>query len=118
MTENPAALPPVRVAGVDDLAEGDTLVVPAATAGTSDDICLVRDDDGRYWALDDTCSHEDASLAEGWVEDGALECPLHATQFELCSGRPLCLPATRPVATHRVELRGDEVWLHPGVPAQ
>ena len=37
--------------------------------------------------------------------------------FCLRDGVPQCLPATKPVATHKVEIRGDEVYLHPGVPA-
>ena len=28
----------------------------------------------------------------------------------------MCLPATKPVATHKVEIRGDEIYLFPGVP--
>ena len=46
-----------------------------------------------------------------------MECPLHATRFCLADGVPQCLPATKPVATHQVEIRGDEVYLRPGVPA-
>ena len=33
------------------------------------------------------------------------------------TGKVLTPPATRPEPTHRVELRGDEIWLHPGVPS-
>ncbi len=64
---------------------------------TPEPISLFRDDDGTYYALDDTCSHEDASLAEGWIEAGEVECPLHATRFCLRDGKPMCLPATKPV---------------------
>ena len=107
----------IRVAAVDDVEPGGALALPTDLTGTSEPISLFRDDDGTYYALDDTCSHEDASLAEGWVEAGEVECPLHATRFCLADGRPMCLPATRPVATHRVEVRGEEVYLFPGVPA-
>jgi 3-phenylpropionate/trans-cinnamate dioxygenase ferredoxin component len=107
----------IRVAAVDDVAPGEALVLPTDLTGTTEPISLFRDDDGTYYALDDTCSHEDASLAEGWIEAGEVECPLHATRFCLRDGVPQCLPATKPVATHKVEIRGDEVYLHPGVPA-
>ena len=60
-------------------------------------------------------SHEDASLAEGWIEAGEVECPLHATRFCLRTGEPMCLPATRPVAAHKVEVRDGDVYLFPGV---
>ncbi|MEO7447465.1 MAG: bifunctional 3-phenylpropionate/cinnamic acid dioxygenase ferredoxin subunit [Humibacillus sp.] len=108
---------PIRVAAVDDVEPGEALLLSTELTGTTEPISLFRDDDGTYYALDDTCSHEDASLSEGWVEDGAVECPLHSTRFCLADGVPQCLPATRPVATHRVEVRGDEVYLQPGVPA-
>ncbi|MCU1538859.1 MAG: Rieske (2Fe-2S) iron-sulfur domain [Humibacillus sp.] len=108
---------PIRVAAVGDVEPGEALVLSTELTGTAEAISLFRDDDGTYYALDDTCSHEDASLAEGWIEDGGVECPLHATRFCLADGVPQCLPATKPVATHRVELRGDDVYLYPGVPA-
>ena len=107
----------IRVAAVDDVAPGEALVLPTDLTGTTEPISLFRDDDGTYYALDDTCSHEDASLAEGWIEAGEVECPLHATRFCLKDGVPQCLPATKPVATHMVDLIDDEVYLHPGVPA-
>jgi 3-phenylpropionate/trans-cinnamate dioxygenase ferredoxin subunit len=107
----------IRVAAVADVEPGEALVLPTDLTGTDEPISLFRDDDGTYYALDDTCSHEDASLAEGWIEAGEVECPLHATRFCLADGRPMCLPATRPVATHRVEVRGEDVVLFPGVPA-
>lgn len=103
----------VRVAAVDDVPPGETLLVSADLLGTDDDVALIRDDDGTYYALDDTCSHEEASLADGWVEGGAIECPLHASTFDLATGRPQCLPATRPVRTHAVQTRDGEVWITP-----
>lgn len=105
----------IRVAAVDDVEPGEALVLETDLTGTVEPISLFRDDDGTYYALDDTCSHEDASLADGWVEAGEVECPLHATRFCLSTGEPMCLPATRPVVAHRVEVRDGEVYLHPGV---
>ncbi|MVA75059.1 bifunctional 3-phenylpropionate/cinnamic acid dioxygenase ferredoxin subunit [Auraticoccus sp. F435] len=107
----------MKVATVSDLEAGEAVVVEAKVTGTEDDIALFRDDDGTFYALDDTCSHQEASLADGWVEDGEVECPLHAARFCLRTGAALCLPATAPVRTHRVELRGEDVWLFPGEPA-
>jgi 3-phenylpropionate/trans-cinnamate dioxygenase ferredoxin component len=107
----------IRVAAVDDVEPGEALLLPLELTGTPEPISLFRDDDGTYYALDDTCSHEDASLAEGWIENGEVECPLHATRFCLKDGVPQCLPATKPVATHQVEILGADVYLRPGVPA-
>jgi 3-phenylpropionate/trans-cinnamate dioxygenase ferredoxin subunit len=105
----------IRVAAVDDVEPGEALALDTALTGTEEPISIFRDDDGTYYALDDTCSHEDASLADGWVEAGEVECPLHATRFCLRNGQPMCLPATQPVAAHKVEVRDGEVYLFPGV---
>lgn len=107
----------IRAAAVSDVDPGEALLLSMELTGTTEPVSLFRDDDGTYYALDDTCSHEYASLSEGWVEAGGVECPLHATRFCLANGVPQCLPATKPVRTHRVEVRGDEVFLFVGVPA-
>lgn len=106
----------IRVAAVDDVEPGQALLLATVLTATTEPISLFRDDDGTYYALDDTCSHEDASLSEGWVEGGEVECPLHATRFCLADGKPQCLPATRPVRTHRLEVRDGQVFIDVGVP--
>lgn len=104
----------VRVAAVHDVEAGEAIVISRDVAGTQDDIALIKTSDGRIYALDNTCSHALASLAEGWVEDDCVECPLHAAAFSLTTGEALSLPATEPVGTHRIEVRDGEVWLSPG----
>ncbi|HEX9696847.1 MAG TPA: bifunctional 3-phenylpropionate/cinnamic acid dioxygenase ferredoxin subunit [Actinomycetota bacterium] len=66
---------------------------------------------GEYYALADTCSHEESSLSEGLIEDGEVECPKHGSLFDLKTGRALTLPATRPVATYAVRVEGDEIYV-------
>jgi 3-phenylpropionate/trans-cinnamate dioxygenase ferredoxin subunit len=75
-------------------------------------IALVRIDDDVY-ALGDTCSHDDVSLSEGYVEadDRSLECWRHGAQFDLATGEALTLPATRPVPTYEVEVIDGRVLL-------
>jgi 3-phenylpropionate/trans-cinnamate dioxygenase ferredoxin subunit len=103
----------IRVASLDDLPEGEGIAVDKSITGTADDIALLRDDDGTVWALDDTCTHEEASLAEGWVEGGYVECPLHSSKFCLKSGEVQGLPATRNTCPHRVDVRDGEIYLFP-----
>jgi 3-phenylpropionate/trans-cinnamate dioxygenase ferredoxin component len=103
----------VKVGRIDDVEEADALVIPAATVGHTDDIAVFRSDNGQFYALDNTCTHEVASLAEGWIEGTEVECPLHAAKFCLETGRALCLPAPRGVTAHRVEVIDGDIWLHP-----
>ena len=108
----------ILAAALDDIEPGDALLLSTDLTRTEEPISLFRDDDGAWFALDDTCSHADASLADGWIEDGEVECPLHASRFCLRTGVPQCLPATEPVTAHRVEVRDDGVYLFPGEPPQ
>lgn len=103
----------IRIASVDDIPEHEGLVVSRDNAGTDDDIAILRDENGTCWALNNTCTHEVASLAEGWVEDGFVECPLHASKFNLKTGEVVGLPATKGVVTHRCEVVDGEIYLYP-----
>ncbi|WP_105971090.1 bifunctional 3-phenylpropionate/cinnamic acid dioxygenase ferredoxin subunit [Streptomyces geranii] len=103
----------IQVARVGDIDDGEALRVPPEATG-HDDAVAVFHDAGAYYALDDTCSHGRASLSEGWIEDGEVECPLHSARFCLESGQPQCMPATTAVRAHRVEVRDGGLWLHLG----
>ena len=75
--------------------------------------------DGDLYAIDDTCTHQDASLADGYLEDCSVECPLHASTFDLRTGKPSGPPAKTPVRTHAVEVRDGVVFVLPSdVPAE
>jgi 3-phenylpropionate/trans-cinnamate dioxygenase ferredoxin subunit len=71
-------------------------------------LAIVRSD-GEIYAIYDVCSHQDVPLSEGDVEDGAIECWLHGSRFDLCTGRPIGLPATKPVPVYPVKIDGDDV---------
>ncbi|MGZ6958051.1 MAG: non-heme iron oxygenase ferredoxin subunit, partial [Acidimicrobiia bacterium] len=60
-------------------------------------VCVARSG-GEVFAINDVCSHADVSLSEGDVEDGHIECWLHGSTFDLRTGKPTALPATKPVA--------------------
>lgn len=95
----------VKVAKLTDLAPGDVRLVEVS----GQRVCLARTHDGEVYAVDDTCSHEDESLSEGWVDGSCLECPAHNSIFDLRTGEPTTLPATEPVATYLVTIDGDDV---------
>jgi len=67
-------------------------------------IAVFHTEDGEVFAIDDTCSHQDASLADGWVEGCEVECPLHASRFDLRTGQVDAPPAKKPIRTHRVDV--------------
>jgi len=67
-------------------------------------IALFHTDDGEIFAIDDTCTHQDASLADGWLEGAEVECPLHASRFDLRTGQVDAPPAKKPIRTDRAEV--------------
>jgi 3-phenylpropionate/trans-cinnamate dioxygenase ferredoxin subunit len=75
-------------------------------------IALYRLNDG-YFATEDTCSHAQASLAAGDIdlEDCTVECPYHASLFDIRTGQVLSLPADKPVKTYRLKVVDDEVFV-------
>lgn len=64
-------------------------------------VAVIRIDDDVY-AIGDTCSHAEVSLSEGWVdaEDCTIECVAHGATFDVTTGEPITLPATRPVPVY------------------
>ena len=79
------------------------------------DVAVARGEDDEFFAVQDLCSHAAVALSEGEVsmEDGActVECWLHGSRFDLRTGKPTGLPATEPVATFPVEVRGDDIYV-------
>ena len=78
-------------------------------------IAVVKDAAGEIFAIGDTCTHGDISLAEGFVEDDTLECWAHGSKFSLRSGKPLTLPAYEPVPVFQVEVKDGGVHIDPSV---
>ncbi len=67
--------------------------------------------DGRYFAIDDACSHACGSPAQGEVAAKAVSCPLHGAKLDLETGAALSSPAFEAVHVCRVEVAGGEVKL-------
>lgn len=68
--------------------------------------------DGEFYATDDTCTHGNASLAEGEVdEDGVVECPFHAGTFDVRTGEALSFPCVLPLKTYPVVVEDRTVYV-------
>lgn len=71
-------------------------------------ICVAKIGD-EVFAIDDTCSHSDASLSEGDITDFKIECWLHGAEFDLRTGQALTLPAVQALETYAVKIDGNSV---------
>jgi 3-phenylpropionate/trans-cinnamate dioxygenase ferredoxin subunit len=96
----------VRLCGRDEVEDGTARRFEVGTHR----IALVRVGDD-FFAIGDTCSHEDYSLSDGEVLPAAceIECSKHGSMFDLRTGEPCSLPATKPVPVYAVRVEGDDV---------
>lgn len=65
----------------------------------------------QFHAVSAWCSHQKTTILTGDVEDFEIECPLHGARFDLRTGKNLCLPAVKPIASYPVKVEGDTVYL-------
>lgn len=73
-------------------------------------VCVTRVGEDVF-AIADTCTHAEASLADGDVTGFTIECWLHGAEFDLRSGEVLALPATQGLKTYPVHVDGDSVTI-------
>ena len=73
-------------------------------------VCLVKIKD-EVFAVEDTCSHSDASLSEGEVNGYRIECWLHGAEFDLRTGQALTPPATEALKTFNVKRTGNQITI-------
>ena len=100
---------------LNELGDGEARRFDVEADGLVHRVAVVRLGDDLY-ALGDTCSHADYSLAEGEVdpEEGTIECWKHGSLFSLETGEAETLPATRPVPVYGVGTDDGQVWLEVG----
>ena len=100
MTE-PAFIP---VARTDEIAP-DT----AKTVEVNGRSILICHSNGRFFAVENLCSHAEEPLACGRLKRGWISCPAHGARFDLETGEPLNPPATEPLKTFALRLVGEVI---------
>jgi 3-phenylpropionate/trans-cinnamate dioxygenase ferredoxin subunit len=98
----------VRVCRRNDMEPGTARCFDVASTRVA--LVRIRDD---FFCVSDRCSHEDYSLSEGEVLDDEceIECWKHGSTFDLRTGEPRSLPATKPVAVYPIRIQGDDVMV-------
>ena len=95
----------VRVAATSEVAEGQVVAVRVG----SREVALYHLPGGEYRATDNICTHEYAQLSDGWLEDGCIECPLHAARFDVRTGKALCAPAEESLQVFDLRVEGNDI---------
>jgi 3-phenylpropionate/trans-cinnamate dioxygenase ferredoxin component len=99
-------VPEIEVCPLDELGPGKMRLVPAGPLTVGVFNC-----DGKLYAIEDRCSHDDGPLAEGdWDPEACVVvCPRHGSRFDLETGIPMSLPAFEAVRTFPVAVRDGVV---------
>jgi 3-phenylpropionate/trans-cinnamate dioxygenase ferredoxin component len=101
----------VNVASLRDLPEGSVLGVEAEGKR----VCLANVG-GEVYAFADNCSHRDFPLSNGEVDpdDCSITCEWHGARFDIRTGAPLALPATRPIAVYACRVEDGAILVDVG----
>jgi len=65
--------------------------------------------DGKFYALDDMCTHRGGPLHEGQVDGTTVTCAWHGATFDITNGKNLTPPAMQPVASYPCRVTGDDI---------
>ncbi len=95
-----------RVGSVSDLGVGEMMEVEIGNQS----IALYRLDEG-FFATDNICTHAFAKLTEGVLDDGCIECPLHAGIFDVRTGEALDGPVEDDLQVFPVKIEGEDILL-------
>src|SRR5215467_5388740 len=96
----------VKVGNANEIVEGKMSVFDINGTKVS-----VAKTGGHLHAFDDTCTHRGCSLARGKLDDTTVTCPCHGSQFDVTSGAVIRGPATRPVRSRLVEVKGNDLFV-------
>jgi 3-phenylpropionate/trans-cinnamate dioxygenase ferredoxin subunit len=88
----------ITLGSADSVPEGEARVFEAD--GTRIAVCRVE---GRFYAIEDVCTHDDGPLGEGSLEGCQIICPRHGARFDVRTGEALRMPAVVGVETFEIE---------------
>ncbi|MBI4894230.1 MAG: non-heme iron oxygenase ferredoxin subunit [Candidatus Aenigmarchaeota archaeon] len=96
----------VKAAKVSDVPEGKMKMVTVS----GEDVCLINSG-GKFYAVEELCTHEDGPMHEGHLEDGKVVCPWHQARFDVKTGKadPGTDWASRDLKTFKAKVEGEDV---------
>ena len=94
----------VKVAKKGDVSQGQGVAVEAA--GRKIALFNVG---GKFYAIDDECSHAGGSLSEGTLDGLTVTCPWHGAEFNIQTGQVVSPPAENNVKGYKVVVDGEDI---------
>jgi nitrite reductase/ring-hydroxylating ferredoxin subunit len=66
---------------------------------------------GKYYAVEALCRHQDGSLAPGKVDGEIVECPLHSWHYNIRTGELLDYLGGVKLTTYDVDIKGNDIYV-------
>lgn len=92
------------VAQISDIPDPGKLVVECDQR-----LVVVFHVEGNFYCLDDVCTHDGGTLGDGSLEGCQIVCPRHGAHFDIRTGEPLSMPATKATGSHTVRIEGENI---------
>jgi nitrite reductase/ring-hydroxylating ferredoxin subunit len=96
----------VYVGNVADIPDGERRILQVGDISVG-----VFHHEGQWYAMQNSCLHRGGPVCTGTLEGNTLTCPWHGYQYDVTNGQ-LLLDRHAKLPTYRVELRGDQVYVH------
>ena len=90
-------------------ATGDVVDGEAKQVVVGAEIIAIYNLEGKFYATSDTCTHEEASLCDGYIEGDTIECPLHQAVFHIPTGKAIREPATTDLRIFPIRVVGSTI---------
>ncbi len=74
-------------------------------------LILYRDEDDGFFCIMNCCTHDNAALFGGIVENDTIACPKHGSKFDLKTGDALTMPAVVGVESFPVKAEGEDIFV-------
>lgn len=97
----------IRLCATNDIPDGEVRQIDLGDGR----VLAVYHWEGEYFATDDLCTHGDASLSDGEIEDGKILCPYHMGSFDIRTGEACAAPCSIAVKTYRLRVDDGEIML-------
>ena len=96
---DPSELEFYEIASIEELPDGERIFVEIG-----ENYLVIFNISGRYYAIEDLCSHDDGPLGDGEVEGCEVACPRHGARFDLRTGKALTYPAVEDIPAYPIQI--------------
>ena len=96
----------IDVCAASTMADNENIVVDVD--GT--DVAIFKLD-GKFYAIEDVCTHDGAEIASGELDGDEIICPRHGARFCVKTGAVKCAPAYEAVDTFPVRVEEGQLQI-------